>query len=241
MKTALITGASRGIGRAGAIELSKDYDLIAICCKENTEKLEETALSMKKNNCEVMTFTGDVSEYNFVSDMVNAIIDKYGHIDTLINNAGIASIGLFTDVTPSDWQKMLDTNLTSVYNTCHTVAPHMIHEKSGRIINVSSVWGLVGASCEVCYSATKGAINSFTKALAKELAPSNVSVNAIAFGAVDTDMNSCLTEEDKSALCEEIPFGRMASCAEAALFIKKLSKMPSYFTGEVVKFDGGWI
>ncbi|MBQ8913064.1 MAG: SDR family NAD(P)-dependent oxidoreductase [Lachnospiraceae bacterium] len=241
MKTALITGASRGIGRACAIELSKDYDFLAICCRENTDKLEKTASLIKENNCKVMTFTGDVSEYNFVSDMVNAIIDKYGHIDTLINNAGMASIGLFTDVTPSDWQKILDTNLTSVYNTCHAVVPHMIHEKSGRIINVSSVWGLVGASCEVCYSATKGAINSFSKALAKELAPSNISVNAVAFGAVDTDMNSCLTEEDKSALCEEISFGRMATVKEAGLFISRLLEMPSYFTGEVVKFDGGWI
>ncbi|MBQ9278602.1 MAG: SDR family NAD(P)-dependent oxidoreductase [Lachnospiraceae bacterium] len=241
MKTALITGASRGIGRACAIELSKDYDLIAVCCKDNTDKLEETASFIKKNNCEVITFAGDVSDYGFVSNMVSSTIKKSGKIDTLINNAGIASIGLFTDVTPSDWHNMLDTNLTSAYNTCHAIVPHMIHEKNGHIINVSSVWGLVGASCEVCYSATKGAINSFTKALAKELAPSNISVNAVAFGAVDTDMNSCLSEEDKVSLCEEIPFGRMASCDEAALFIKKLSEMPNYFTGEVIKFDGGWI
>ncbi|MBQ8912716.1 MAG: SDR family NAD(P)-dependent oxidoreductase, partial [Lachnospiraceae bacterium] len=222
MKTALITGASRGIGRACAIELSKDYELIAICCKENKDKLEETASSIKQNNCEVITFTGDVSDYDFVSDMVSSIINKSGKIDTLINNAGIASIGLFTDVTPSDWQKMIDTNLTSIYNTCHAVIPHMIHKKCGHIINVSSVWGLVGASCEVCYSATKGAINSFTKALAKELAPSNISVNAVAFGAVDTDMNSCLSEEDRISLCEEIPYGRMATAKEAGLFISRL-------------------
>ena len=241
MKTALITGASRGIGRACAIELSKDYELIAICCKENKDKLEETASSIKQNNCEVITFTGDVSDYDFVSDMVSSIINKSGKIDTLINNAGIASIGLFTDVTPSDWQKMIDTNLTSIYNTCHAVIPHMIHKKCGHIINVSSVWGLVGASCEVCYSATKGAVNSFTKALAKELAPSNISVNAIAFGAVDTDMNSELTPEEKAALCEDIPFGRMATAKEAGLFISRLLEMPFYFTGEVVKFDGGWI
>lgn len=241
MKTALITGASRGIGSACAIELSKNYELVAICCKDNKDKLEETASSMRQNSCEVMTFTGDVSDYSFVSDMVSSIINRTGKIDTLINNAGIASIGLFTDVTPSDWQKMIDTNLTSVYNICHAVVPHMIHEKCGHIINVSSVWGLVGASCEVCYSAAKGAVNSFSKALAKELAPSNISVNAIAFGAVDTDMNSCLSEEEKVSLCEEIPYGRMASCEEAALFIKKLSEMPNYFTGEVVKFDGGWI
>ena len=117
----------------------------------------------------------------------------------------------------------------------------MIHEKDGRIINISSVWGLVGASCEVAYSATKGAINSFTKALAKELAPSNISVNAVALGAIDTRMNSNLSAEDRLSLCEEIPAGRMASPEEAADFISTISKSPSYFTGEVIKFDGAWI
>lgn len=241
MKTAIITGASRGIGRACAIELSKDYDLIAICCEKNTDMLNETAKAIAENKCDVMTFTGDISNYEFVSDMVNSVIEKCGHIDTLINNAGIALIGLFTDTSPNDWKKVIDNNLTSVYNTCHTVVPHMIHEKSGKIINVSSVWGLVGASCEVAYSASKGAIINFTKALAKELAPSGISVNAAAFGAVDTDMNACLTDEDKASLCEEIPYGRMATITEAGQFIRKLIEMPEYFTGEVVKFDGAWI
>ena len=241
MKTAIITGASRGIGRACAIEISKDYDMIAISCKNNIDLLNETASLIKENNCDVMAFTGDISDYSFVVDMVSSVIDKCGHIDTLINNAGIASIGLFTDVTPDDWQSMLNVNLSSVYNTCHVVTPHMIHEKSGRILNISSVWGLVGASCEVCYSATKGAINSFTKALAKELAPSNIQINAVVFGAVDTDMNSCLSTDDKEALCNEIPFGRMATPKEAGQFIQKLLETPTYFTGEVIKFDGGWI
>ncbi len=241
MKTAIITGASRGIGRACAIEISKDYDMIAISCKNNIDLLNETASLIKENSCDVMAFTGDISDYSFVVDMVSSVIDKCGHIDTLINNAGIASIGLFTDVTPDDWQSMLNVNLSSVYNTCHVVTPYMIHEKSGRILNISSVWGLVGASCEVCYSATKGAINSFTKALAKELAPSNIQINAVAFGAVDTDMNSCLSTDDKEALCNEIPFGRMATPKEAGQFIQKLLETPTYFTGEVIKFDGGWI
>ena len=241
MKTAIITGASRGIGRACAIEISKDYDMIAISCKNNIDLLNETASLIKENSCDVMAFTGDISDYSFVVDMVSSVIDKCGHIDTLINNAGIASIGLFTDLTPDDWQSMLNVNLSSVYNTCHVVTPYMIHEKSGRILNISSVWGLVGASCEVCYSATKGAINSFTKALAKELAPSNIQINAVAFGAVDTDMNSCLSTDDKEALCNEIPFGRMATPKEAGQFIQKLLETPTYFTGEVIKFDGGWI
>ncbi len=241
MKTALITGASRGIGRATAIALAKDYNYIAICSKTNNNMLEETKLLIEKQGAACHSFMGDVADYNFVATMVNTIIEETGSIDLLINNAGIASIGLFTDVTPNMWNNIINTNLTSIYNTCNLIVPHMVQKKSGQIINISSVWGLVGASCEVAYSATKGAINSFTKALAKELAPSNISVNAIAFGAIDTDMNSELTQEDKISLCEEIPAGRMATPEEAALCIKNLLAMPAYLTGEILKFDGGWI
>jgi len=241
MKTALITGASRGIGRETAIALAKDYNYIAICSKSNQVKLSETKDLIEQQGAKCLSFTGDVCDYNFVAEMVSSIIEETGSIDVLINNAGIASIGLFTDVTPAQWNHILNTNLTSVYNTCNLVVPHMVQKKQGKIINISSVWGLVGASCEVAYSATKGAINSFTKALAKELAPSNISVNAIAFGAIDTDMNSELSTEDISALNEEVPFGRMATPKEAALCIKNLLAMPTYLTGEVIKFDGAWI
>lgn len=241
MKTLLITGASRGIGRQTAIELAKDYDYIAICSKSNVNMLEDTKAIIESRGCKCRCFTGDVANYDFVSNMVSSIIEDTGIITTLINNAGIASIGLFTDTTPNDWSHIINTNLTSVYNTCHLVVPYMIRSKQGQIINISSVWGLTGASCEVAYSATKGAINSFTKALAKELAPSNISVNAVAFGAIDTDMNKELTPEDIVALNEEIPFGRMASPTEAALCIKNLLAMPTYLTGEVIKFDGAWI
>ena len=135
----------------------------------------------------------------------------------------------------------MNINLTSVYNTCHAVVPHMVHEKSGRIINISSVWGLTGASCEVAYSASKGGMNALTQALAKELAPSGIAVNAIAFGAVDTEMNGHLSPEEKNALCDEIPTGRMATPAEAAECILKVSQMPVYMTGNILKTDGGWI
>ena len=162
-------------------------------------------------------------------------------MELLINNAAVSYVGLLTDMTGEDWDETVSTNLTSVFNTCHAFVPDMVREKEGRIINVSSVWGLVGASCEVAYSATKGAVNAFTKALAKELAPSGIPVNAAAFGVIDTDMNRNLSDEDRSALEEEIPVGRMATPDEAAQLIVKLSEMPEYFTGEVVKFDGGWI
>lgn len=240
MKSIIITGASRGIGKALAIALSKEYEYVAICSRTNMDALREVSSIISKN-CTCRCFQGDVSDYDFVSLMVNTVISEAGEITTLINNAGISITGLFVDMTKEQWQNILDTNISSIYNTCHQVLPNMIHNKSGQIINVSSVWGLVGASCEVAYSATKGAINSFTKALAKELAPSNVSVNAVAFGAIDTDMNKHLDEAERDMLCEEIPYGRMATPEEAADCIINLLNMPPYFTGEIIKFDGAWI
>lgn len=241
MKTAIITGASRGIGKECAYALAEKYDYIGICSSKSEQELEEVqkALLEKKVSCEA--FAGDVSQYDFVSGMISHIYKQTGKIDVLINNAGISTVGLFTDTTPDMWQNILNVNLTSVYNCCHAVLPHMLHEKAGKIISVSSVWGLTGASCEVAYSATKGGINSFTKALAKELAPSNISVNAVAFGAIDTSMNHHLSSEELSLLCDEIPAGRMATAKEAALVISGLLDMPSYLTGEIIKFDGGWI
>lgn len=240
-KTAIITGASRGIGKATALLLAKDYDYIAICCKASSADLENVATTIRQTGTECTTFVGDIADYGFVADMVSKVVAHTGSIHTLINNAGISTVGLFTDTTPDMWRQIIDTNLTSVYNTCHCVVPHMVHAKSGHIINVSSVWGLVGASCEVAYSATKGAINSFTKALAKELAPSNIAVNAIAFGAIDTTMNGHLSEEELASLADDIPAGRMASSEEAAQCIANLLAMPTYLTGEVLKFDGAWI
>ncbi len=241
MKSAIITGASKGIGLETALLLSNEYDYIAICARNN-ELLQAIPLMDDWNKrCECDIFPGDISDYQFVSKMIETICEKAGHIDTLINNAGISSVGLFTDMSPDKWQELININLTGTYNTCHLVVPHMVHEKSGKILNISSVWGLAGASCEVGYSATKGAINSFTKALAKELAPSNITVNAIAFGAVDTDMNKNLSEEEISFLCDEIPIGRMATPKEAARCIRDILCMPSYLTGEIIKIDGAWI
>ncbi len=237
MKSVLITGGSRGIGLAVTRLLINEYDYVAICARD------EDSLNRIKAETpgQIHIFTGDVSNYNFVSQMVNTIISEAGHLDVLINNAGISVVGLFSDTTPDIWQNLLDINLNSVYNTCHCILPHMIHAKQGRIINVSSVWGITGASCEVAYSTSKGAINSFTKALAKELAPSNIAVNAVAFGAIDTTMNEHLSASEKQTLEDEIPYGRMATPDEAAICIKNIIDMPSYFTGEIVKFDGAWI
>lgn len=244
MKTAIITGASHGIGNSIVKKLLPEFDYIAVCARNADGALEELSSTIRSGNnlCTTLQcFTGDVSDYDFVNDMTNTVFQTTGNIDLLINNAGISKVGLFTDMTYDDWNDIISINLGSVFNTCHAVVPHMVHQKYGRIINISSVWGIVGASCEVAYSAAKGGINSFTRALAKELAPSNISVNAISFGAIDTRMNSQLDADERAALEYEIPFGRMATVDEAADFVKNIITSPMYYTGDVIKFDGGWI
>ncbi|MCR5808160.1 MAG: SDR family NAD(P)-dependent oxidoreductase [Clostridiales bacterium] len=239
MSTLLITGASRGIGRETALKLASDssFKKIVVNCRENEAALLGTVSLMREiTEALIIPSVGDVGDMGYV----RRLRESCGPVDVLINNAGISRTGLFTETDPAVWDEVIRTNLTSVFNTCRVFAPDMVSNKWGRIINVSSVWGLVGASCEVAYSASKGGINAFTRALAKELAPSGVSVNAIAFGAVDTEMNANLNEEEKRALAEEIPFCRMASPREAAEAIARLVSMPAYFTGEVVRFDGAW-
>lgn len=241
MKSVIITGASRGIGFETALLLADDYDYIGICCSKDVDGLNLLASKIKEKGKACLPMIGDISDYSFAQNMVEQVIKDSGQITTLINNAAISQIGLFTDTTPDMWNNILNVNINSIYNFCHAALPHMINRKSGRIINISSVWGLVGASCEVAYSTTKGAVNAFTKALAKELAPSNIPVNAIAFGTVNTTMNGHLAPEELATLCEEIPFGRMCSPKEASLAIKGILNMPEYMTGEIIKIDGGWI
>ena len=171
MKTALITGASRGIGEATAYQLAKEYDCVAIMSRNTDGKLNAVANQIHTTtNCECIPFTGDVSDFAFVEECVRSLAASGHPVDTLVNNAGISLVGLFQDMTPEEFDRILRINVTSVYNTCHAVIPDMVRNQRGRILNISSVWGLVGASCEVAYSATKGAINSLTMALAKELA-----------------------------------------------------------------------
>ncbi len=241
MRSIIITGASRGIGYESALTLAKDYDYVAICCSKDVKSLGQLQSKLEAMGKICLAMVGDVSDYDFAQNIVDKVVKDCGEISALVNNAAISEVGLFTDISPLDWQRILNVNINSVYNFCHSALPHMINKKAGRIINISSVWGLTGASCEVAYSTTKGAINAFTKALAKELAPSSISVNAIAFGAVNTTMNMHLAPDEINSLCEEIPYGRMCSAAEAALAIKGVLDMPEYMTGEVIKVDGGWI
>ena len=157
-----------------------------------------------------------------------------------MNNAGISYVGLLTDMTIKDFDRTMKSNIYSVFNSCNRVVPYMVRAHKGHIINVSSVWGCCGASCEVAYSASKGAVNSFSKALGKELAPSGIAVNAIAFGAVDTTMNGHLSPDERQMLEDEIPAGRMATPQEAAEFICRIAGCGNYLNGQVITFDGAW-
>lgn len=240
-KNIIVTGASRGIGRAIALEYSKYQNNILIVCQKNTEELNQVKEQIIQNGSQCQTYTGDVSSYNNVEQIFELMHQTFGPVDILINNAGISIVGLFQDMKRSEWDQMIDTNLGSVYNCCHFAVPDMIHNKAGKIINISSVWGIAGASCEVAYSASKGAINAMTRALAKELAPSNIQVNAIACGAIDTDMNQFLSEEERQMLIDEIPAGRMGSGEDVAKLALDLTTGNNYLTGQVIQLDGGWI
>ena len=240
-KTALITGASRGIGAALAATFAAAGYQLALCCKSSGSNLLALRKVIKeKYQIEILTFIGDVADYTFVSQMVTDTLKHYGRIDVLINNAGISHIGLLQDMSIDDWNHIVATNLTSVFSTCKCTIPTMVSRHSGKIINISSIWGNVGASCEVAYSACKGAVNSFTKALGKELAPSNIQVNAIACGVIDTQMNACFNEEERNALAEEIPTGRFGRTEEVASLALQLCTGNEYLTSQIITLDGGW-
>lgn len=239
--TAIIIGASTGIGRQTALKAARQYKRIAITSFRHSKDLADVKKQILECGADCYADTGDAADFAYMNSFINHVTDKFGtNISLLVNNAGISYVGLLTDMGINDWNTIIGTNITSIFNSCRNVVPHMVRQQYGRIINISSVWGDTGASCEVAYSATKGAVNSFTKALAKELAPSHIAVNAIAFGAVDTSMNNHLTLEEKQLLEDEIPYGRMATAGEAADFILHTAAAPLYLTGKVLTFDGAW-
>ncbi|WP_026886132.1 elongation factor P 5-aminopentanone reductase [Clostridium beijerinckii] len=241
-KVALITGASRGIGRAIAVELAKEGASVIINYSTDDEGAKETLEEIKSINGYGVIVQGDISTFDKCQMIVEEVLKVMGKIDILVNNAGISHIGLFMDSTEEEISRILNTNLLgAIYLTKH-VLNSMISRKSGAVINISSMWGEVGASCEVLYSATKGGLNSFTKALAKEVAPSNVRVNCIAPGVIDTKMNSFLEGDEKKSLEEEIPLGRFGLPSEIgkiAVFLS--SEDSSYITGQIIRADGGYI
>ena len=236
MKTAIVTGASRGIGREIAKELAKQ----GIKVIANYNKSDQQAKELQKEIPEIDIFKADVSKRNEVKQMVEYTINKYGKIDILINNAGIAETKLFTDVTDEDWNKIINTNLYSAFCVTQEVLPNMIHNKNGCIINISSIWGLVGSSCETIYSISKAGIDSMTKSLAKELGPSNIRVNSIAPGFIDTDMNKQYTKEDIEAIKEDIPLGKLGLPSNISKCVNWLIE-DNYTTGQIISVNGGWV
>lgn len=237
-KKALVTGASRGIGLAIADKLAElGYDLF-LTCERNTVLLNNAAGELaQKYGVTVKAFTLDMGNPSEVEELFAEIEGP----DVLINNAGISYVGLLTDMSNQDWDRIINVNLGSVFYTCRQAIPRMLKTHRGHIINISSVWGNVGASMEVAYSATKGGVNAFTKALAKELAPSNISVNAIACGFVDTDMNAHLDYGEREMVRAEIPADRFASPKEIAEAVASVLSAPAYMTGQIISVDGGWI
>lgn len=241
-KTAMITGASRGIGAAIAKTFAREGYHLSLCCQNSYNELLQLSNTLKEQyHIEVLCFQGDVANEAFIKSMVTQTLEQFSKIDVLINNAGISHVGLLSDMSGEDWNRVISTNLSSVFYTSHEIIPSMVQRKEGRIINISSVWGEAGASCEVAYSASKGGVNTFTKALAKELAPSNISVNAISCGVIDTQMNACFSDEEKHELIEEIPANRMGSTDEVAQLVLLTAKSPAYMTGQILRIDGGWI
>ncbi|MCH4035134.1 MAG: SDR family oxidoreductase [Lachnospiraceae bacterium] len=241
-RLALVTGASRGIGAAIAEALAQDgYDLVLTCSKSMAELMALSKGLEERFFVAVKPVLCDVSDPN----AVRLLFSKIHDLDVLVNNAGISYVGLLQDMTDADWDRSLATNLSGCFYTCREAIPLFLkkqdEEVPGRILSISSVWGNVGASCEAAYSASKGGVNALTMALAKELAPSRIPVNAIACGCVDTRMNGHLSVQEKQALAEEIPAGRFAKPSEIADSVRLLLRAPAYLTGQVLTVDGGWI
>lgn len=234
---ALVTGASRGIGKAIAAMLaSQGYDLYMTCHK-NSELLYRLADELQKRYgviCRCYVFS--ICDEEKVAEMFQEI----PYLDILVNNAGVSYIGLLTDMTYREWREVIDTNLNACFLTCRCAVPAMVRRQRGKIINISSVWGTVGASMEAAYSASKGGVNAFTRALAKELGPSNIQVNAIACGVIDTDMNRCFNEDEMKLLIQEIPADRIGRPEEVAELVRLLCAGNEYLTGQVITLDGGW-
>lgn len=241
-KVALITGSSRGIGRAEAIKLAHDGYAVCINCVEREDKAQEAVEQLVNGGCEAMWYKADVADAAAVKQMVTEVEKTLGAVTLLVNNAGIAKQCLFQDMTENYWKRIFDVNLNGAFNTIQAVLPHMLHEHSGCIINTSSIWGQHGASCEVAYSATKHAIIGLTRSLAQELAPTNIRVNCVAPGVIDTDMVQVLGTETLAALAEDTPVGRLGRPEDIAAVVSFLaSDAASFITGQVITSDGGFI
>ena len=239
-KVILVTGGSRGIGANIVQELSKQGYTVIMNYNKSEEQANKIKNELGNNGIHIDIVKADISKRNEVKNLINFIIGKYEHIDVVINNAGISQIKLFTEITDEDWNKMLQTNLTSAFYVTQEAVPSMIQQKSGCIINISSVWGIVGASCEVHYSVAKAGLDGMTKALAKELGPSNIRVNSIAPGIINTEMNKELSEQELENIANEIPLEKIGYPHSITNCVKWLIE-DDYTTGQIISVNGGWV
>ena len=240
-KHVLITGSSRGIGRTCALAFAEHDWHVFINCRNSLDQLKETERMILASGGICTMLPGDVGSPDDVRTMFDKISTLCGGLEVLVNNAGRAYFGLLSDMTDEDWRAVIDTDLSSAFYCCRAAIPYMVSRKSGKIINISSMWGTAGASCEAAYSAAKSGLHGLTRALAKELAPSNIQVNALACGVIDTEMNARLSTEERAALEEEIPAGRYGTPEEAARAVLMLAEAPAYLTGQIIGLDGGMI
>lgn len=238
-KVIIVTGASKGIGKEISKELAKKGNTIIANYNKSEKEIKELQQELEKQNIKIDIYKADVSKREEAANLVKYTIQKYGKIDVLINNAGISQIKEFTQITDEDWNNMINTNLNSVFYMSQEACHNMIHNKKGCIINISSIWGITGASCEVHYSVSKAGVNALTKALAKELGPSNIRVNSIAPGIINTEMNAHLSEEEKQNIEEEIPLEKIGKAIDIERCVEWLIK-DEYTTGQVISINGGW-
>ena len=238
-KTVIITGGSRGIGAEIVNLLAKEGYNIVLNYNKSETKAKQIQEKLLKENIKIEIFKADVSKREEVKKLIKYTLEKFKTIDVLINNAGISGQKLFTEITDEEWNTILNTNLNSVFYCSQEALKEMINKKQGCIINISSIWGITGGSCEVAYSAAKAGINGLTKALAKEVGLSNIRVNAIAPGIIETEMNSQLTEQEKNEIKEEIPLNKIGKPSDIAKCVKWLIE-DTYTTGQIISINGGW-
>ena len=240
MKSIIITGGSRGIGKCMAENFAREGYNVLLNYNKSEKQAKKIQSDLKEEGYLIEIYKADVSKKQEIKKMINYAIKKFGTIDVLINNAGIAKLQMFQDVTEDDWNEMLDTNLKSAFYACQEVIPNMIHNKKGCIINISSIWGLVGASCETVYSISKAGIDALTKSLAKELGPSNIRVNSIAPGVINTDMNSKLDEHIIKEIKNETPLGKIGNPMDIYRCAKWIIE-DEFTTGQVISVNGGYV